>query len=315
MIISKEDKMKNKIFAGVLVLLLLITTCYALDTAIENRLKFGHVLYVDNVSVNPESVSPGSTAIIRFNVENTANDIINDVRIRLELPSQIATYNDVNEKKFAFINPGLVQDTEFSIIVLPNTDEGVYKIPVITSYLNSVGDERADNQTISVIVKSLPHLYAQLKSSEVYDGNNMGTISIRIVNNNVGNIKFLSAELASSKEYSIISSAKEYVGDLNSDDFSDVNFKIKVTSSKDEISLPLLLNYKDSLNQDYQETLNVPLKMLSARELGIKKSYGWVYLLIIILAVAGFIYYKKYKKNIIKDKKWKFLLRKDSIFK
>ena len=307
--------MKTKIFAGVLILLMLVTTCYALDTAIENRLKFGHVLYVDNVTINPEAVSPGSTATIKFNVENTASDIINDVRVRLELPSQIATYNDVNEKKYAYISPGQIKSADFSIIVLPNTDEGVYKIPVITSYLNSVGDERADNQTISVIVKSLPHLYAQLKSSEVYDDNNLGTVSVRIVNNNVGNIKFLSAELKNSSDYNIISSAKEYVGDLNSDDFSDVNFKIKVKSSANEIPLQLILSYKDSLNQDYQETISVPLKMLSAKELGIKKSYAGLYFLIIILAVGGFIYYKKYRKGLVKGKKASLILRKDSIFK
>ncbi len=308
--------MKEKIFVSLIILVLVLTTVSALDADRTQKLRFGHVLYMSNITTTPENVAPGSQAVISFNIENTALDNLSDIRVSLDLPAEIATYYDITTKKIARMSSGENINLQFNIIVLPNTEEGVYKVPVNLDYLNSIGDERNEDENISIIVKSTPKLYAEIKSTEVYDGNSLGNVAVRIVNNNVGNIKFLTVRLENSKDYEIISSNSEYVGDLNSDDYSDVTFKIRAKSDDENITLPLVLTYKDSLNQDYNEKINVTLKMLSASELGIKKSKaGWV-LLIIIIGVGGYIYYRKYKaKNLVKDKRASFSFSKDLIFK
>ena len=311
--------MKNKLILitlSLLVGILVFTSISALDVDRTARLTFGHILYVNNVSMTPEIVAPGSSGILKFNIENTGAENLSDLIITLSLPVEIASYNGLNNKKIAFLDSGQSASIQFSFIVLPTTEEGIYKIPLNLSYLNHIGDQRVDNETITLVVKSNLSLAAQVKSTEIYSGNKLGSVSIKVINGNVGNIKFLDVKLNPSKDYSIISNNEQYIGDLNSDDFSVADFKIKILSSKREINLPLTLEYKDALNQDYSQQVNVTLKILSASEMGIKRSYTGLFVIIIILAIGGYIYYRKYKsKNVIASKKANLVLRKDSIFK
>jgi hypothetical protein len=311
--------MKNKLILITLTLIigiLVIVNTSALDTSRVELLTFGHVLYVSNVTITPETIAPGSSGVLRFNIENTGAQNLLDLVITMNLPAEISNYNGLNNKKIASLGSGENATIEFGFIVLPTTLEGVYRIPIDLSYLNYIGDQRDDNETVTFIVKSNLSLDAQVKSTELYKGNKLGGVSINIINGNIGNIKFLNIKLNSSKDYSIISNDEQYIGDLNSDDFSVATFRIEVLSSKSEINLPIILTYKDALNQDHTQQMNLTLKMLSGSDAGVKRSYTGLIFVIIILAIGGYIYYRKRKsKNLIKNKKANLVLRKDSIFK
>jgi LPXTG-motif cell wall-anchored protein len=273
-----------------------------LDTDRAQKLAFGHVLYVTNLTTIPEELTPGQPAQLDFIIENIATEFLKDLIIELELPSELAPYKGLNQFKIAEMISGETRNISFKIIPLPTAEEGVYKVNIVADYINYIGEERQDNQTISIIVASQPKIFAEIRSTEIYRGNNMGTVRIKIVNNNVANLKFLTVELNETNDFEIIGPGKDYIGDLNSDDFSEVSFKIKSEADK-ELVLPLILTYKNAMNQDFSEIVNLKMKIYSASELGIKNSNTWLILVILVIVIIGIWYYKKRKRMQRESKK------------
>lgn len=280
---------------------LALTLSFALaediSTERENALAYGHVLYISGVSATPAEIAPGSSGTINFMLENIGSTQLKDIRVELTLPVEIAAYQDTTRKKIDYLDASSSKLISFGIIPLPSTDEGIYKIPVNVKYYNMIGDEKNENMSISVSVGSSPILIAELKSSDIYKGNLLGTVKINVINNNVGNVKFLNTQLSDSSSYKILGSNIDYIGDLDSDDFSEVSFKISITDDSDSIELPLTLTYKDSLNRDYTQNMIIPFNIPTAREAGIKTNYTWFFIIVIILAGAGYFIYRRYRKS------------------
>lgn len=296
--------MKKELIIGTILLLFLASSIYALDTEKEDRLRFGHVIFINEIKTNPSVLIPGSPANLSLTLENTGEESISDLRASLVLSDEIAFFNDISVKKILKINSGDLGSMRFQLIPLPNTDEGVYKANLTIDYVTHIGDERQDSYEIGIIVKSTPNLFVKIDDVGVYKGNEIGEITITFVNNNLADIRFLTVELLESDQYEIISANKKYIGDLDSDDFESVSFKIRVKS--DQITLPLKMTYKDSLNKDYFSEAELSFDVKTPKELGIKTNGATVTIVLIIIGIiiAYFIYRK------IKKKKRRFRLFK-----
>lgn len=292
--------MKSLLFAvsfGILMLALAPFILGDLSTSNQNRLDFSHVVYITNINT-PNSVAPGSSFNVDFNITNEGNQFVRDVVARIILPSKISSYNDVTNSKVAQLNSGESANLRFRLIVSPDATEGLYNLPLTVDYVNAAGEEREENETLGILVGSIPELFAEVKTAEIYKGNEVGKITVTIANNGVGNIKFLTAEINDSPNYEILNTRKIYVGDLNSDDTQGVDFKIQVKRGLSKVSIPVILTYKDALNKDYYKEVSPVLYIVTASELGIKKSNtGIIFFVIIVLGVAGWIIYKKYFKK------------------
>jgi hypothetical protein len=268
----------------------------------QNRLNFGHVVMIDNINTDPDNLVPGNPGKLKMTLYNSGNADIIDVRAQLTLPPEIAFSNDVSEKKTSEINTLDSKNFEFSIIPLQNAAEGVYKGNLTITYLNYAGEERQDSYSIGLTVKATPKIFADIDSSQIYSENRLGEVTVIFVNNDVANIKYLTAELGTSPDYEIISSEKKYIGDLNSDDYQTVTFKIKAKDSIKKTTLPVTATYKDSLNKDYTQDFQIPLEILTAKELGIQtnNNYYWVIGLVVIVGVGYYFYRRNNKKRISK---------------
>lgn len=259
----------NAILFGVLaVLLLSIVSSQGLEPIREQRLKYGPSLYVINVHTHPgELIEPGSDAIISFDMENVAPHQLRDIIIQLELPSQLAP-KDVSKEKIRVLEGLSKIEKNFSVVVLPNTKEGVYKIPFTLDYLDEIGNSYSENNTLSIKISAEPKIFTEVTSSTIYEGNLLGTVDIKVANRGVGDLKFFVMELLPSNDYEITGSSKDYIGALNSDDYETVDFKLKVSEGKKELNLKIKLDYTDANNKEYTNNIEIPLKVLSAQDGG-----------------------------------------------
>jgi hypothetical protein len=68
-----------------------------------------------------------------------------------------------------------------------------------------------------------------------------------------------------------------------------------------EVMLPLLIEYKDSNNNEYKKDIKMPLKLYStseAKALGLKEgSKGVGMFIMLIIVIGGFFIYKRRKKK------------------
>ncbi|MFA7708165.1 MAG: hypothetical protein WCX73_04395 [Candidatus Pacearchaeota archaeon] len=267
----------------------------------------GHAIRVQSIETVPSQIAPGGSGVLKMRLINNAKFYLDDLIVELNLPAGITVLNDVNNVKRSRLNPLEPVDIVFNIIVSPETTEGVYDASTKFSYVSylsalnaqypNVGEEKTENNTFSIIVKDTPKIFEIIESTTIYKGNYLGEVSVKLVNNGVGNIKFLTIELLNSEDYDILSEEKKYIGDLDSDDFDSADFRIRV-NNKENPNLLLKLTYKDALNQDYNEDIPLVLDIKTAEELGIatngtSKTIG----ILIILGIIGYLVYRRFRKK------------------
>ena len=293
--------MRCKIFFVVMTIFL-IGSVNALDFDNQERLNFGHVIVVDGLETQPSTIEPGVASLFRATLENTGSEFVKDFRVELKLPDEIGFFNDVSKKKISKLNSGDFGEIEFNIIALPGISEGIYQANLSVDYVNHIGEERNDEYVISVIVKSKPKMYVQIEESDVYIGKNLGEITIKFVNNDVADIKFLTVELMESERYEILSPKKVYVGDLDSDDFESVDYRIKV-KGRDEILVPLKITYKDAMNNPVSDEVAAVLTLHSGKDLGKVKSTTTRNVIIGLVVVGvSWWFYRRWKRKKKREK-------------
>jgi hypothetical protein len=110
------------------------------------------------------------------------------------------------------------------------------------------------------------------------------------------NLKYVTVRLTQTPDYEVLSPSNEaYVGNLDSDDFETVDFTIKPLVESPRLSVQL--EFKDPYNLDFSQQYDLPLRIITAKELGQKKT-PWVAIVVGLLVVAGIIYWwRKGKKK------------------
>lgn len=298
--------MKGKIvFVSALALLLLVSGIIAqdLDLDRQERIEFGHVILIDKINTDPVTLSPGNPAELQVIIRNGADISVKDVRIDLSLPGDIGFYNDFSRRKIFSMAPKSSNLIKFNVVPHPSAADGIYNGIITINYLSKTGEERSDIYNFSLTIKSDPKIYATIEESSLYAGQNVGDITIKFVNEGLGDVKFLTAQVEETSDFESITSKKEYIGDLDSDDFESVSFTIKKTTLKNEIMIPVKIYYKDSLNQDFEESFNLELKIRDAKELGNGNGYTIYYVIgggVVVIIL--FLFYRSRKKRRRKDK-------------
>ncbi|MBR9705855.1 hypothetical protein GOV14_02355 [Candidatus Pacearchaeota archaeon] len=293
--------MKKVILSSMIVCLFLVSFVLAADEVTldrSQRLNFGHVMQIKDIEFDPPQLVPGQIGRIMLKIKNNGNFNIKDVRVQLGLPAQAAFLNDISKRKIPTIAAGGTIDLSYQIIILPTATESIYNVTITTDYLNHIGDERQDVDYFGLPIKGSPQIYAIIEDTEIHQGKLNGEVTITFVNNEVADLKFLTVELQETEDYSVISNSKEYIGDLDSDDFESADFHIQVNKKKGDIILPVRATYKDAFNNEFSEELKPILSLRTKKELGIAKSNtGTITTVVIILLIIGYYFYRRYKKK------------------
>ncbi|MEN9626046.1 MAG: hypothetical protein RL557_374 [archaeon] len=289
------NKLSKIIVAGLLLLFLLVST-----------LQFSLALVVDSVITDSSGISPGQTTEIELGLKNNGETTIQDVSVSLDLkdvpfaPADASSEFSVDE-----IREDKIKYARFSLIVLNNAQPDIYKIPITITYHEEDAPEIITKASlISVTVVADPILSVNSQDSVLIKGQN-NELTVKLVNQGVADIKFLEMEVTPSLYVTLLSSNKIYIGDLDSDDFDSVTFNIFVKeNAPDSISVPVTINYKDSLNKAYTKQFDVPVKAYTedkAVELGLKeKSYTMQIVIIVILLIVFYLLYRYVRKSLRK---------------
>jgi hypothetical protein len=289
-------RIKEVILIALILALLLVVNVSSLYTEDNNPVSFGHPLRVQNVSV--PDLAPGQAGILKISLKNNAAYIITDVRAKLMLPTQLQFLNDVNEVRIAELEPNETKDVLYSIISLPTSSEGIYSASLLINYVShygvntfNVGEDNADNYSFGVIIKSQPSLFVQLDTVDVYKEKLTGDITLKFVNNGTSNIKFLTVNLGPTDDYTLLSDSKYYVGDLDSNDYQSVVYKLKVNKKVSDINLPIDITYRDSMSNVYSQKLSTNLKIVDGSELGKTSDISTTAIIIIIIIIIVIVYF------------------------
>jgi hypothetical protein len=179
------------------------------------------------------------------------------------------------------------------------------------TYNDEKGNEYLVEDILAITIGEVPKIKAYIKKSSVLQSGKDGKITLEIANSGSSDIKYLELQLLPSDDYQLVTTTDYfYLGDVDSDDTESEEIDVYINKKIDSLNVPVTLDYYDANNKQYQQQFDLKMELYSASELVkfgvLEKNNSWVYFLLFILVVVGFILYRSYKKDPeVFSKKWK----------
>lgn len=220
-------------------------------------------LSISEVSTIPETITPGGEGTITLTVKNSQAVTLRNIALQLGLYTTQGSAvtdlpfiptNSATEKKISRLNPGEISQVSFDIKSYPTATPGYYKLPLTMTFFDDQGTETEKTDIIGVVISAVPELKIYIEGKENLQAQSEGTITLKFVNKGINDLKFLDVEVLESDEYSI-NDNKEYIGDLDSDDYRSETFTL--TPRGDQINLQVKVSYKDENNKAYESVENL----------------------------------------------------------
>ncbi len=251
---------------------------------------------ISKYAVLPSTIRPGERATISLDLQNNGRLAVQSMDVTLEPDESFAIVGSGSTKRIPRIAAEGATAVNFTVIADNDATVNVHTFPVKLTYKDERGKSYNQTANIAVIVASEPELSILLERTELTKENRLGTVSFRIVNKGVVDLKYLTATLLPSADYTIISpSAEDYVGNLDSDDFESVEYKVR--TSTEAPLFRVAIDYKDPYNKDYRQEISLPLTLLSAKDLGQGGSGMTYFVVLLLLAGAGWYAWRRYKQK------------------
>jgi len=263
------------------------------------------VLAISDVELD-DAILPGETTQVKLVLNNKGGSRLKDITVWMNLSSTtipIAPYGSSTEQIIPSINKNTQEEAVFDLIIEGDAASDVYKIPIIITYYDDSGNSYSMEDIIALVIGSKPEITVGLEEYDYFTSGALGEITFNIINKGVSDAKFLTITVMPSVDYEVISPNEIYLGNLDSDDYETAQFKIKLNKiSGKSVGILIRIDYSDINNYKYVDEGQVALRVYSGSEIkqiSGSNGYGtWIGLLILI--IAGFLYYRHRKKKLKK---------------
>lgn len=253
---------------------------------------------VSSVSEEIPRIAPGSAADVAVSVKNSANSVMKDVTVKLDLSSStmpFAPLGMTTEQKIRQINAGEEGQVTYKLVATPDAAAGVYKIPLIIKYYDEIGQLYNISDVVGVMVGSDPKISVALDSTELTKSTKTGKLVLKVINYGSEDVKFARIKVIAGSGFSLLSPAETYIGNVDSDDYETAEFR--VDASADSFTIPVELSFMDSNNKEYTEQQEVAITLYTPKQLGIKASSTWLYVVALLVIGGAYFGYRKYKNR------------------
>ncbi len=253
-------------------------------------------LMIDSYDVEPSPVIPGQIFNVTLKFRNAGKIAVKNLDVSFDLPEgTFSTIGTGAKKRVDFIPSEETEIVSFQMASDTSTAVKVYNVPVTLSYQDERNKQYTDTAKISLVVNAKPEISLSVDSTKFTTKTSPGTVSLKIVNKGVVNMKYVSVKLVETPDYEVLSSTNEaYVGNLDSDDFETVDFTIKPLVT--EPRLKVQMEFKDPYNMDYAESYDLPLRIITAADLG-NGGTPWGMIIIGLAVVGGIVYWRVRRKK------------------
>lgn len=216
-------------------------------------------------ATSEEPLTQGKRASLSLALSNNGDEGANNVRISIA-NSSVLTALGFSEASAGSISPGGSSSVSFDVgvnDVLP----GFYSLPLNVRYTDKYGKESQAQISTGIFIESKNDLsvYVSSKPSPIVSGG-VHTLSVLVSNVGSSPIKALSVGINSPTFSLLEAQESQFIGGLNQDDFSTVQYKVLVASVPEgDYALNVTLNFKDSYNKPHSVNVPVVLRVVSSQ--------------------------------------------------
>jgi hypothetical protein len=226
------------------------------------------------VETEPRELVPGMQGFIKIGLTNFARLTMRNLKITLNTSADtFSGYEESAEKYISTIAPGDTVYETFRVIVSGTAASKVHETPIKLEYEDEIGTKYSRTVTVGLVINDPPQYLMNIEESTIFYKQQNGNVVFSISNIGTSNMKFAVLELlpAPDGEYEILSAPKVYVGNLESDDFETVTYKVHINGVKEAVPFNLLFRYKDNFNNIYNDDVVLNFKIYSKSKAA---SYG-----------------------------------------
>ncbi|MFT4311673.1 MAG: COG1361 S-layer family protein [Candidatus Woesearchaeota archaeon] len=265
------------------------------------------LVQIANVQVDPAKIKIGETFEVSLDVNNLGTQFLNNVQLRLITDNTgFVPIGSSNQKVIRQI-PGQGEGSfSFTFLADSSTQVRAYTIPAILTYTDNLGRAYEQSTNIGLSIDGTPKYLTNIERSEIITSGSSGEIVVSVSNIGKGNMNFVVLELMDTQDYTVLtprSSAKDYLGNLESDDFQTSQYQIHVKNTdKEEIPLRFTMYYNDAYNKAYTDQFEIPLRVFTpdqAREVGLISNGGpgfFTYIILLVIVGFGVYWYRKKRR-------------------
>lgn len=255
------------------------------------------ILQVGNVQSNPSTFNPGQAGTVNVQLDNLAAITLKDITVTLDLSdpnTPFAPVNGTTEKRINSIDSGSNRTISFDVVALPNAAPGVYKVPMEITYLDSLGKNYSDSVLTSMLVTTTPDIQMVEESTGTIKNGTDNPVTVSIINSGLSQVKSMIATIgpSASGEYTVLTPAVVYVGDINADDSQTAEYDLFINTTGSQITMPLTVTFEDTIGNSYTKTEHVTVNVFNGQtavQFGLENAVP-VDPIILGLAVLIFLY-------------------------
>ena len=248
--------------------------------------------------IESEGIPPGGSSEVIVRIDNLGAYMMRDVSVKFDLSSDdtpFAPIGGTSERKISAIPIGGTKEASIDVVALPSADGGIYKVPLTISYYDAFGTLIEKSDLVSLIVNAPSELSLLVDDTSLY-ARGPGTVSLRLVNKGLTDVKFLTVRLLESDGYEILRNSQEYIGDLDSDDYELAEFLIK--AKKSSFDLKAKAEFRDAQNVLQEEEFTVPFSIVSKKALGEANGNSFLtFLLFVIVVIFVIVDYRRWRRR------------------
>ncbi len=288
-------------------------TVFELNDFMINVNEYQPIVELVSATTIPEVAVPGEDIELKLKVKSLTNADIRDVKLSLNLvDTTTVTYyfapiGSTNEKIIETINSGQEKEVVFTLATSPDTPIDVEKIPITMTYLDDEGNSYSKSYLIGIKTYEEPAYILALEDKTIYKELQKGTVTFSIANVGKASLNYLSVELVDQPlYYKLLGTNKNYVGNLDSDDFDTAEFEIYSEDSEaSKLPLKIKLTYKDDYGKLFEEEHEIEVMLYGkkdAMKYGLEAPTGTSMITNTILLIIVTVFWVSMIMNLAKNK-------------
>ncbi len=277
------------------------TSDYEQGTWIDTQLPIEVVrnepsLSIKDIEITPKEVKQGERFDVSIELMNKGSSLLKDIKAAINVQDKMICSNQQCELvKSPFypltttniiepsIKPSRSKKIHYELLIDPETESGVYRLPLIITFYDEKGEQHEISEEISIIVKNTPETILSIDSIEKNE------LTITISNTGLEPIKALRIENITIEGGELIKPKGEYyIGNIDTDD--DAVFKISYVPKKREEKITITYTYMDSMNKEYIEEKTLTIENNEER------SNTAIYIAIVVIVILLIVLLRRKKK-------------------
>ncbi len=275
--------------------------------------EYGPIVELVSAITIPEVAVPGENVELRLKVKSLTNAEIRDVKLSLDLEdttttvSYFAPIGSTNEQIIETIKANQEKEVTFTLATSPDTPIDVEKISITMTYLDDDGNSYSKNYLIGIKTYEEPSYILALEDKTIYKELQNGKVTFSIANTGKASLNYLSVQLIEQPlYYKILGTNKNYIGNLDSDDFDTAEFEIYSEDSEaSKLPLKIMLTYKDDYGKLFEEEHEIDVALYDKKDAlkyGLETSSRTGMVTNIILLIIISVFWVSMIMNLSKNK-------------